>query len=154
VAHPYLSIFESHRITYNPPGKNKSQWLGALLQLVFPDLDVDREVQQELLKALVKRERSGSTGAGRVAIPHTRHRAVTRTIGALGVFPEGVDFESVDGNPVYSMFLLLSPESAPEEHVHVLRWIATVARKPDFTKFLRQTRTPEEVRGLLEELST
>ena len=63
-----------------------------------------------------------------------------------------MDFKSVDAEPVYSVFLVVSPDDRAEEHVGILRWIATMARKADYTLFVRQTKSPREASGLLYEL--
>src|SRR5262245_25745067 len=56
----------------------------------------------DIVKAIMKREQLGSTGIGRgVAIPHTKHASVDRLVGSVAVSRNGVNFESVDGEPVY-----------------------------------------------------
>ena len=87
-----------------------------------------------------------------MAIPHIKTSLVKESIGALAVFPAGVDFDAVDGDVVHSVFLLISPKSAAEEHVKALRWIAGMVRQPDYTSFVCQTKSVTEVCGLLEEM--
>ena len=63
-----------------------------------------------IVAAILKREELGSTGIGRgVAVPHTKHPSVDKLIAAIALLPDGVDFASLDGEPVYIMFLLVSP---------------------------------------------
>ena len=58
-----------------------------------------------IVKAVMKREELGSTGIGRgVAVPHTKHPSVDRLVGTVGVSPEGVDFDSLDGEKVQLFF--------------------------------------------------
>src|SRR4051812_49634668 len=65
----------------------------------------------DIVKAVMRREQLGTTGIGRyIAIPHSRHPAVDRLIGNLGVAPGGLPFDSLDGEPVYVFVLLVSPQ--------------------------------------------
>ena len=70
--------------------------------------------QEDIVRAILKRELLGSTGIGRgVAIPHTKHQSVDRLVGTIAVAPAGVAFESLDGEPVYIFVLLISPQDRP-----------------------------------------
>ena len=65
-----------------------------------------------IVKAILKREELGSTGIGRgVAVPHTKHVSVQRLVGTVAVSPEGIDFNSLDGEKVNLFFLLISPRT-------------------------------------------
>jgi PTS system nitrogen regulatory IIA component len=67
-------------------------------------------VAPEILASIMRREELGPTGIGEgVAIPHTWHSAIDRTMGALAVSRAGLDFEALDHAPVYVIFLLLTP---------------------------------------------
>lgn len=60
---------------------------------------------EDIVKAILKRELLGSTGIGRgVAIPHTKHTSVDRLIGTVALSKAGVNFDSLDGEPVYVFF--------------------------------------------------
>ena len=81
-----------------------------------------------LFQCFWEREQLGSTGiGGGIALPHCKIGGLAKALLALGVVPEGVDFEAVDGLPVRLFFLVLSPSEAPAEHLQVLsaisRWI-------------------------------
>jgi mannitol/fructose-specific phosphotransferase system IIA component (Ntr-type) len=112
------------------------------------------ERRARLLEALLQREKQGSTAAGGLAIPHVKSPELRAPVGALGVFPAGTDFAAVDGEKVHAVFLLLSPASMAEEHLAALRFIASVARNPDFLRFVKRTRSPQDARALLEEMGS
>ena len=62
---------------------------------------VKEEDHDSIVEAIMKREELGSTGIGRgVAVPHTKHSSVESLIGTVGVSAEGVEFDSLDGEPV------------------------------------------------------
>ncbi|MFO1040335.1 MAG: PTS sugar transporter subunit IIA [Planctomycetaceae bacterium] len=105
-----------------------------------------------IVAAILKREELGSTGIGRgVAVPHTKHPSVDKLVAAIALAPEGVDFASLDGEPVFIMFLLVSPPDRPGDHLRGLENISRHLRNDNFCKFLRQSRTAEAVWDLLKE---
>ena len=82
---------------------------------------------QQVLEALVKREQLGSTGIGQgIAIPHTKHPAVSRTVGIVAGSRAGIDFESVDDQPVHLVVLLISPPGETREHLRALEQTSKV----------------------------
>jgi PTS system fructose-specific IIA component/PTS system nitrogen regulatory IIA component len=105
-----------------------------------------------IVKAILKREELGSTGIGRgVAVPHTKHPSVSRLVGTVGVSRNGVDFNSLDGEKVQLVFLLVSPPDRPGDHLRALENISRQLRNDTFCRFLKQARTPEDVMQLLDE---
>jgi len=108
--------------------------------------------QDDIIKAIMKREELGSTGIGRgVAVPHTKHASVEKLIGTVGVSPTGLDFESLDGQSASLFFLLVSPPDRPGDHLRALENISRQLRDETFCRFLRQSKTPDDILQLLEE---
>lgn len=109
-------------------------------------------LRDELVKKVLDREIMSSTGFGRgVAVPHVKHAKIDRLVAAVGLSPAGVDFNALDKQPVYSIFLLLSPLNRPEEHLQAMEAIFKNLRKDTFRRFLRQATTPEDVMTLMQE---
>jgi mannitol/fructose-specific phosphotransferase system IIA component (Ntr-type) len=109
----------------------------------------------EVVAALVKREQNGSTGFGKgVAVPHVKHAKVTKMAGAVGRSVNGVDFAALDHQPVYSVFLLLSPEDAPQQHLQAMNVVFSNLQRDVFRRFLRQAATREAILDLLDEADT
>jgi PTS system fructose-specific IIA component/PTS system nitrogen regulatory IIA component len=107
---------------------------------------------QGIVSAIMKREELGSTGIGRgVAVPHTKHPSVERLVGTVGVSSEGVDFNSLDGDKVHLLVLLVSPPDRPGDHLRALENISRQLRDDTFCRFLKQARTPQDIQQLLEE---
>ena len=68
-----------------------------------------------------ERERLGSTAIGDgIAIPHGKLRGISRILGVFGRSPQGVDFDSLDGNPTHLFFLLVAPEDSASLHLKAL----------------------------------
>jgi mannitol/fructose-specific phosphotransferase system IIA component (Ntr-type) len=108
-----------------------------------------------IVAAIMKREELGSTGIGRgVAVPHTKHASVERLVGTVGVSVEGVDFNSLDGEKVQLFFVLVSPPDRPGDHLRALENISRQLRDETFCRFLKQARTAEDIRHLLDEADT
>ncbi len=106
----------------------------------------------KVLKAVIEREKEASTGMGKgVAVPHVKHTAVTDVIAAVGRSDTGVDFSSLDKQPVYSVILLISPADNPDKHLQAMESIFKHLQKDKFRKFLRQSQTAEQIEDLLRE---
>lgn len=113
---------------------------------------VSESDQEDIVKAIIKREELGSTGIGRgVAVPHTKHPSVERLVGTVGISHDGVDFDSLDGEKVQLLFLLISPPDRPGDHLRALENISRQLRDDMFCKFLKQSKTCEDISQLLEE---
>ncbi|MHB1034102.1 MAG: PTS sugar transporter subunit IIA [Pirellulales bacterium] len=107
---------------------------------------------ESIVKAIMKREELGSTGIGRgVAVPHTKHPSVERLVGAVAVSREGVDFNSLDGDKVHLFFLLISPPDRPGDHLRALENISRQLRNDTFCRFLKQAKSRDDIRLLLDE---
>ena len=113
---------------------------------------VKEDDQAGIIEAIMKREELGSTGIGRgVAVPHTKHPSVDNLIGTVGVSPEGVEFESLDGESVQLFFLLISPPDRPGDHLRALENISRQLRDDTFCRFLKQSKAAGDISQLLEE---
>ena len=94
----------------------------------------------------------GSTGIGRgVAVPHTKHPSIDKLIGTVAISEGGVNFDSLDGEKVHLLFLLVSPPDRPGDHLRALENISRQLRDDTFCRFLKQSKKPEDVWQLLEE---
>jgi len=103
-----------------------------------------------LVKALLKREQLGSTGIGHgVAIPHTKFENISRPIGTVAISHQGVDFQSIDNEPVYIFVLLISPVDRTGEHLRALENVTRNLRNETFCRFLRQATTADEIWELI-----
>ena len=112
----------------------------------------DAAIRDDLIAKVLQREAAGSTGFGRgVAVPHVKHTDATQMAAAIGISRKGIDFNSLDKQPVYSVVLLVSPLDKPEEHLQAMEVIFKNLSKDTFRRFLRQAETVEDVLTLLDE---
>jgi len=126
---------------------------GAIREMVQSLVDAKRVNAAEfesIVKAILKREELGSTGIGRgVAVPHTKHPSVDKIVGTVAVSPSGVDFASLDGEPVHLFFLLISEGGS--EHLLALEYISRQLRHDTFYGLLKKAESPEDIAVLLNE---
>lgn len=129
--------------------------IGELIDALVSAGALVGQVRDEVVQSVMARERKGSTGFGRgVAVPHVKHPSIEKMAAAIGLSERGVEFNALDNQPVYSVFLLLSPDDQPEEHLHAMEVIFKNLSKETFRRFLRQAREKEDVLTLLHEADT
>jgi PTS system nitrogen regulatory IIA component len=103
-----------------------------------------------IFETLLQRERLGSTGIGHgIAIPHCKLSKLDRLFGVFARLDRAVDFESLDGQPVDLVFLLLAPEGAGADHLKALAQIARLLRDPETAGKLRQSRDAGSIYAVL-----
>jgi PTS system nitrogen regulatory IIA component len=135
-------ILDAERTTTSLPKDDKDAVLAALAKL-FPTLP-----EGAVFEALKEREALATTGVGSgVAVPHGRLSSVDRTMGALAVSREGVDFESIDGQPVHVFVAIVAPERG--DLVKVLARIARLLRNADLRERLAAAADGEQAYQLL-----
>ena len=115
----------------------------------FPDGDLEA-----IVEAVLKREQMGTTGIGKnIAIPHSRHPTVKKLAGTLALAPEGLPFDSLDGELVYVFVLLVSPQERPGDHLRALEAVVRTMRNEEYVKLLRGCTTRDEIWARLEQVS-
>ena len=107
-----------------------------------------------IVKQLHEREALGSTGIGNgVAVPHVKSDKIKDLWLVLARSLSGVDYQAIDGRPVHTIFLMGAPASRAEDHLQCLRWVSTLARNPDFRRFVMDADGSDAIRELLHEMS-
>ena len=137
-------ILTPGRSLVNVPGGSKKRVLEQIANLVAHDLvDLD---SQDIFESLVAREKLGSTGFGNgIAIPHCRLQGCAAPVSAVLRLDAAVDFDAIDGAPVDLLFVLLVPEAATDEHLELLRQIASMLDRSDVRDRLRHAQDSENL---------
>ena len=108
--------------------------------------------REKIIKEVIKRENEASTGMGKgVAVPHVKDPTVKDVIAAIGQTSVGIDFSALDGQPVYSVILLISPVDDPDKHLQAMENVFKHLQQEKFRKFLWQSQSPEQIKDLLKE---
>ena len=109
----------------------------------------DKEMYRQGVYA---REQEGSTGIGEgIAIPHCKSDAVIKPGLAAMVVKDGVEFESLDGQPAHLFFLIAAPNTEDNVHLDVLSRLSVLLMDEDFTNKLRQATSVSEFKQIIEE---
>jgi PTS system nitrogen regulatory IIA component len=94
--------------------------------------------EREIFDVLLERERLGTTGVGRgIAIPHGKIKGLPRICGLFARLEEPIDYESIDGQKVDLVFLLLAPEDAGADHLKALARVSRLLRDGEVCAKLR-----------------
>ena len=103
-------------------------------------------------KDVLAREAQGTTGLGDgIATPHAKSAGVKAAGLAAMTVPQGMDFESMDGNPARLFFMIAAPDSANDEHLAILSKLATMIMDPDFKEALIAARDKDEFLKLIDD---
>jgi PTS system nitrogen regulatory IIA component len=137
-------ILDAGNIIPDLKARDKKKALEELAENIVkskPSLD-----KNSLVKVLLEREKLGSTGIGDgVAIPHGKFNGINEPIISFGRSLKGLDFESMDGQPVFLFFLLVAPENSASVHLKALARIAKILKNSSFRKMLMEIPTREEL---------
>ena len=147
-----LDIVVKNAITTDIQASGREGALQEILDMLVDAGTVATGHKDEFFKAIIKREKRGSTGFGHgVAVPHIKHEAIEQMAVAIGVSKEGLEFNALDGKPVHTIFLLLSPEDRPNDHLEAMESIFGNLSQETFRRFMVQAESPEDVLVLLGE---
>ncbi len=125
-------------------GETKEEVINELIDLFKNDPRV--EDIEKVRSAVLDREKVMSTGVGKgFAIPHGKTNAVKEIIGAFGKIKEGIDYQSLDGNPVQLVFLLVGKDNLISTHIKLLSRISRLMNKDDFRHRLTEAQNAEEI---------
>ena len=105
---------------------------------------------EEVLTAILDREKIMTTGVGNgVAIPHCKTKYAVDFAIAMGIHPQGVDFQSLDNKPARIIFMLIGPENRPGTHIRLLSRISRIISREDVRKKILESKNPEDVYQIL-----
>ena len=135
---------EAGGVEYRVEGEDKPSVLRTLVEVLKLPEEVDREF---LYQVLIARETLGSTGIGDgIAIPHVRNPLVLHlsqpTI-TLCFLSHPIDFRALDGQPVHTLFTLISP--SVRTHLHLLSRLSFVLQNQEFKVLLKAQASPDEL---------
>ena len=136
-------------IELNLRAKNKKDVIKELHQNILKsNLVKDEELA---LKDLYSRENMGSTGIGKsVALPHAKTDAVDKMVITVGISRDGIEYDSIDNQPVHIFFMFLYPKADSNEYLRVLARISRWIREDDnFNQNILKAKTTEEIVELI-----
>ncbi len=136
-----MEFLPKKAITSDLKGTKKEEVLSELLDLLVSSGEVDKKYKAKLMEILLAREALGSTAIGQgIGIPHGKSEYVSKLVAAFGLSRSGVDFDSLDGEPVFLFFLLLAPQDSAGPHLKALARISRLLKDKYFRDKLKSAR--------------
>ncbi len=130
--------------------KDKPDAIEHLVDLMEKGGNLKNKAQY--LKDVQAREASGTTGLGDgIATPHAKSSGVKAPGLAAMTIPEGIDFQSMDGNPARLFFAIAAPDGGNDEHLMILSKLATMVMDPDFKEALIAAKSKEEFLQIIDD---
>jgi len=138
------NLMREDLICLNLRVEKKRDCINKIVDLLAKTREItDRD---KFLRAIMEREKLASTGVGEgVAIPHARTEAAKEVVIAFARSEKGVDFDSLDKEPVYLIFMIAAPENPVEPYLKALARISRLLGKKPFKDGLRKAKSPQEV---------
>ena len=142
------SVFSKDSIIPDLQSTDKEELFEEMLQAVINvQSDLNRE---EALSALKEREEKMTTGIiHAVAVPHCRIDTVRGVVGSVGIAKKGIDYDSLDGQPVHFVFMLICNSMEDALHLEVLKALSFALKNPLFIQNLSECKTSDDIYNLL-----
>ncbi|MDR2395854.1 MAG: PTS sugar transporter subunit IIA [Endomicrobium sp.] len=106
----------------------------------------------DIINVVLEREKLGSTGIGQgVAIPHGKTDLLQEQIGVLGISRKGIEFNSLDGELVHIIFLLVGPVEVAGQHLKALSRISRLFKDKFLRQAIKDAKTAQEVVKLIQQ---
>jgi mannitol/fructose-specific phosphotransferase system IIA component (Ntr-type) len=132
-------ILKREQIVPDLQAANRWEAIDELIHLLVATGKIKPEHQEAIAAVVKKRESSMSTGIGfGIGIPHASTDLISEVVGALGRSVKGVNFDSLDNQPVHLVMLFLVPQGQFQKHLHTLANIAKLLHRADFRKSLEE----------------
>lgn len=148
-----MDFLNEKAVTANLQAADKDGTIKELVDLLYKAGCI-RE-KEKMCKILMNREALGSTGIGQgVGIPHGKCDGVKELVAAFGLSQKGVNFDSLDGEPVHIFFLLVAPEDSAGPHLKALARISRLLKDKIFRESLKQCKDEKSILKLIEDEDT
>jgi len=132
-------ILSKEQIVPDLQAADRWQAIDELINNLVVTGKIKAEHREAITAVVRKRETSMSTGIGfGIGIPHASTDLIYEVVGALGRSKKGVDFNSLDNQPVHLVMLFLVPQGQFQKHLHTLANIAKMLHKSEFRQALEQ----------------
>lgn len=142
------SIYTSDCVCFSFSATDKWDAIKKLTQRMVDTYHLSGQLSdyETLLSEIIAREKNMSTGFEYgIALPHVKTTLVERTMLLLAISPQGIDFDSIDGNPAQIIVIIVSPKNKLEEHMQTMAFISKVLSQEAVREDILQASNPEDV---------
>lgn len=137
-------LLTKERVEFQLKSKNKLDVIDELVDILYKDGKL--KDKEKFKKVVIKREEEFTTGIGMgIAIPHGKDNSVVEPALAFGLSKDGIDYDSMDGNPAHIFFLIAVPEKSNDEHLKILSMLSRKLMHEEVRKNLMTAVTYEDV---------
>ena len=144
------NVFWEHTIRLDLRPADKWDAIDQMVNILAEEKQIPASQVQPIRTAAIAREKKASTAIGHeTAIPHAPIPDLPGIIGAMGICPDGVDFDGLDGDPVRYIFLLLTPQQNYRTYIPVLAQIASLMHSNSTRAAFLRCETPSELTALI-----
>jgi len=141
-----MDFLHKKAVSIELKSRDKKGVIRELVGLLIKTGEIKPKDKEPLVKILLDREMLGSTGIGLgIGIPHGKFSSVKNLIGAVGISKSGVNFDSLDGEPVYIFFLLIAAQESAGPHLKALARISRLLKDKYFREMLKNAKTEKDL---------
>ncbi len=145
-------ILNADEIKIDLEAEDKMEAIEELIDLLISEHEVSLRDRDRIMEVVFQRESSVSTGVGGgIAIPHGTVDCIDDIVGAVGISKNGIDFDSIDGEPVYIVILLLVPKIQVSKHIKTLAQIARIFNQDIIRNSIRSAESSPNVYSIIEQ---
>lgn len=139
-----FSLLEAKTVLHQLVVKDKEELISVLVDAL--EYKLGSENMEEIKSAVIERENVMSTGVGKgLAIPHCKIDAVEESQAAFALLEEPLEFDSIDGEPVRMVFLLISPNAKNNLHIKLLSRVSKLMNSGSFREQILSCTSQEEI---------
>ncbi len=145
-------LIKAKAISADLKGTNKEEVIKELVDLLIDTNGLEKKYKNKVFEVLMAREALGSTAIGQgIAIPHGKCDCVKKIVGCLGVSKNGINFDSLDGEPAHIFFLLLAPVDSAGPHLKALARISRLLKDKFIRDSLRSVGDEKSILQIIEQ---
>lgn len=149
----FTRVFTPNCIEMIGSPSDKSSIIRQLVHSLASENRIDQRSAERIAHQVLHCESHGSSAIGRgLAFPHLRTTEVGEFVGAIGIAPVGVDFESIDHELTKLVFLIISPINNRESHIGLLSRLVSLMKDKAVNMHLHHAIRPEDIYGYLADL--
>jgi fructose-specific phosphotransferase system IIA component len=147
-----IELLQEDLIKIGLEAQDKWEAIEEMVNLLVSTHEIRMRDRRDVLTAVLEREKTMSTGLGHgIAIPHGALENIDQFVAAMGISRHGIDYQALDGKPVYLVLLLVVPARTFEKHIKTLAGIARLLNHEEFRQNLLKATTSQEIMELIQQ---
>ncbi len=145
-------LLSSKAVSADLKSTTKADVIAELVDLLISAGSVEKKHRKKVLEILMAREALGSTAIGQgIAIPHGKYASIKKLVGCLGVSKQGINFDSLDGEPAYIFFLLVAPVYSAGPHLKALARISRLLKDKYIREILKTAKDDKSILTIVQQ---